>query len=261
MSILAWSDLHGRMDIFERGLSRIGPKDKVYFLGDAADRGPDGWKIMKRILEDKRFTYIKGNHEDLMLKVLGDWKGPSEAFHYTPDIDLWYWNGGEPTYTAFLDDHTICAEQKRDYLDQLEDLPFCAIYQNAKDQIVILSHSGYSDVDNGDEEKFIWDRNHLMFYDTWDGNDNEVVVHGHTPIELMIEEQQHNAEWLTEKHMHEGILGDHFVEPQPWDGKSAYWYGKNHKVNIDTGAVWNNRSVLLNLDTWEETHIFIPMVG
>ena len=255
MAVYAWADLHGRMDIFQVGLEYLNPEDKVYFLGDAADRGPDGWKIIKAIINDNRFTYLKGNHEDLLVKAIG--KITQEDYiegniTWDSDINLWFLNGGEPTYTAIFNDKSIPIQEIIDIINKLKTLPFCAVYHNVKEQNVILSHSGYDDIDYGDEEKFIWDRHHLMFYDTWDGEPNEIIIHGHTPIELMIKEQQYNAEWLTEKHMREGVAGDHLIEPQPWKGKSAYWYAKNHKCNIDTGAVWTNISVLLNLDTWEE---------
>lgn len=260
MAVLAWSDIHGRFDILMEGLRYIGPEDKVYFLGDAADRGPDGWECIKYILNDKRFTYIKGNHEDLLIKAIGNIKPDGftdDNWYWDRAMDLWFWNGGETTYNAIMSDDTISGEEKVKIIHTLKNLPFCAVYHNVKGQNVLLSHSGYDDFDNGDEEKFIWDRYHLMLYDTWHGENNEVIVHGHTPIELMIKEQQRNAEWLIENHTHEGTLGNHLIEPQPWEGKGAYWYAKNHKVNIDTGAVWNNNSVLLNLDTWEEIILII----
>lgn len=263
MAIYAWADLHGRLDIFEKGLEFLTPEDTVYFLGDAADRGPNGWTIIKRILNDSRFHYLKGNHEDLLVKAIGNIK-PEElsesVFYWDGDMDLWFYNGGGPTYNAIAMDESLTPGQKAYIIHQLKELPFAAEYINKKRQQVQLSHAGYDDFYRGNEEQFIWDRNHLMFYDSWNGGNNEIIVHGHTPIELMVKEQQRNAEWLTEKHMREGVLGDHFVEPQPWDGHSAYWYAKNHKVNIDTGAVWNNVSVLLNLDTWEETYIEVPPI-
>lgn len=268
MSVFAWADLHGRFDILMEGLQYINPEDTVYFLGDAADRGPDGWECIKYILNDERFIYIKGNHEDLLWKAIGDIKTEhfnANYFHYDQAMSLWFWNGGEVTYDAIMSDDTMCAKKKIETIHKLNKLPFCAMYYNTKGQHVLLSHAGCDNCDTAeqwDEEKFIWDRNHLMFYDSWYGENNEVIVHGHTPIELMIKEQRKNVEWLTTKHMHEGIAGDHLVEPQPWKGTGAYWYAKNHKVNIDTGAVWNNHSVLLNLDTWEEIVITItPQEG
>lgn len=254
MNVFAWADLHGRFDILMEGLQYINPEDKVYFLGDAADRGPSGWECIKYILSDERFTYIKGNHEDLLVKAIGNItinEFEDDYFHWDSAMNLWFWNGGGVTYDAILDDDTIPPEEKVKIIHSLKNLPFCAVYHNTKGQNVILSHSGY-DNENGDEEKYIWDRTHLMFYDSWNGESNEVIVHGHTPIELMIKEQLQNAEWLIEKHKREGVLGDSLTEPKPWKGSGAYWYAKNHKVNIDTGAVWTSNSVLLNLDTWEE---------
>ena len=257
MSVYAWADLHGRFDLLMEGLQYLNPEDKIYFLGDAADRGPSGWECIKYILNDERFTYIKGNHEDLMIKAIGNITPKSFnniVLHWDSNMDLWFWNGGEVTYDAIMDDETIDPEAKIEILHKIARLPFCVVYNNNKDQRVLLSHAGcdcFEAAESWDEEKFIWDRHHLMFYDTWYGKPDEVILHGHTPIELMIKEQHKNLIWLTYKHMQEGIIGDHFTEPQPWSGKGAYWYSKNHKVNIDTGAVWNNHSVLLNLDTWE----------
>ena len=255
MAVYAWADLHGRFDLLLEGLSHLGPEDKVYFLGDAADRGPSGWECIKYILADKRFTYIKGNHEDLLLKAIGSispTRLPISDTFYSRDLSLWYRNGGQVTHLAIITDDTFSNEEKVEMIQQLKTLPFLKIYHNEKGQHVILSHSGYDDVDYGDEEDFIWDRTHWAFYNTWDGKEDEVIVHGHTPIELMIEKQEENAAWAAYDSEISGCGFDKNKTPKPWDGKSAYWYAKNHKCNIDTGAVWNNTSVLLNLDTWDE---------
>jgi len=255
MSTYALADLHGRFDLLMECLQYINPEDKVYFLGDAADRGPDGWECIKYIINDNRFIYLKGNHEDLLYKAIGNITPESfnkDCFYWDNNMQLWFWNGGEITYDAILNDKTISIDEKIKIIKNLNNLPFLTIYHNIKNQHIFLSHSGYDDFTYGDEEKFIWDRTHCYFYDFWQGGSDEVIVHGHSPIELMIKEQQKNAQWLTDKHMREGTAGDHLIEPQPWKGKGAYWYAKNHKVNIDTGAVWNGHTVLLNLDTWEE---------
>ena len=264
MSVYASADWHGCYWVWDKIKNILKSDDTLYFLGDSHDRGSDGWKIIKELLIDPRVIYIKGNHEDLMIKAIGHYSPEhfgDDWFHWDTDMDLWFWNGGEATYNAFMDDETISPEEKIEILHKIAAFPFCAVYNNAKDQKVLLSHAGcdcFEAAETLDEEKFIWDRNHLIFYDTWYGDHDEVIVHGHTPIELMIEEQHKNIQWLTEKHMREDVVGDHFIEPQPWSGKGAYWYAKNHKVNIDTGAVWNNTSILLNLDTWEETIIDCP---
>lgn len=258
MATYAWADLHGRFDLLMEGIQHLKPEDKVYFLGDAADRGPDGWKCIKYILNDKRFTYIKGNHEQFLLNVFGNLtvdNFDADMFFWDHKLDLWFNNGGMPTYEAILNDTTISKEEIIATINKLKTLPFCIIYYNIKGQNVLLSHAGCDNFETAeiwDEEKFLWDRIHLMFYDSWYGNDNEIIVHGHTPIELMIKEQQHNIEFLIYKNQKEGVVGDSLTAPLPWKKQGAYWYAKNHKCNIDTGAVWNSNSVLLNLDTWEE---------
>ena len=168
MSVYALADLHGRLDIFNEGLKYLTPEDKIYFLGDAADRGPDGWAVMKAILKDKRFIYIKGNHEDLMIKAIDDFKFSDEKWHWDNALNLWYWNGGESTHNAFYEDGTISDEEKKNILNQIKNLPFCTLYTNKNDLHILLSHAGCNSVEEAeylDEEHFIWDRTHFMFYE------------------------------------------------------------------------------------------------
>ena len=64
--VYAVSDLHGMYGLWEKIKNYIDETDTIYFLGDAADRGPHGIKIMKELFTDKRVKYILGNHEDIM---------------------------------------------------------------------------------------------------------------------------------------------------------------------------------------------------
>ena len=61
-------DLHGDIKKWERVEEYLKkhPTAKVYILGDATDRGPDGLKILRRIMElnlEGRAEYIPGNHD------------------------------------------------------------------------------------------------------------------------------------------------------------------------------------------------------
>ena len=69
MSTWAFSDIHGNRKLFDAIKNFIKEDDTIYFLGDACDRGPDGWEIIKEILADERFIYLKGNHEDMLVKA------------------------------------------------------------------------------------------------------------------------------------------------------------------------------------------------
>lgn len=69
MATYACSDLHGQKDLLIQIQKFLQPDDVVFFLGDAADRGPYGWEMIKMIAQDKRFISIKGNHEDMLIKA------------------------------------------------------------------------------------------------------------------------------------------------------------------------------------------------
>ena len=62
MSIYAFADLHGNGLLWDKIKAFLKPEDRAYFLGDAIDRGPDGWRIMNEIIADERITYIKENN-------------------------------------------------------------------------------------------------------------------------------------------------------------------------------------------------------
>ena len=56
----ALSDLHGQWGLWQQIKQFLNQDDKLYFLGDAIDRGPKGYEIMKELLCDSRVTYIMG---------------------------------------------------------------------------------------------------------------------------------------------------------------------------------------------------------
>jgi serine/threonine protein phosphatase 1 len=83
----AIGDIHGRLDLLEQLLGRISEEESVrprvptylVFLGDLIDRGPDSAGVIER-LRTTDWGYVKpvfilGNHEEMMLRVLGDEPG------------------------------------------------------------------------------------------------------------------------------------------------------------------------------------------
>ena len=73
MATYACGDLHGFMEIYKKIKSMLKPEDKVIFLGDAGDRGPESWECIKAIYEDPQFIYLKGNHEDMLVRAAKDY--------------------------------------------------------------------------------------------------------------------------------------------------------------------------------------------
>ena len=58
MSMYACSDLHGMKELYLKIKDFLKPEDKVFFLGDAGDSGPQSWELIKLIFQDDPFTYI-----------------------------------------------------------------------------------------------------------------------------------------------------------------------------------------------------------
>ena len=247
MAIYCCSDLHGQSKLFNQILDYIKPEDTVYFLGDAMDRGPDGWEICKAILDDSRFIYLKGNHEDLLFKAIrtidtlpfAGLKDNNAYDFYNRHMTLWFYNGGEVTYEAMTKDDDVYK-----YFQRLKGLPIMMIYVNKHKDLIYLSHAGF-DPDQffrgeytPDEEDLLWDRKHFI-NDAWYGADNEFVIHGHTPNSYLVKDINHFKKWHDDNNFYEYKEG-------------SFWYANGHKCCIDCGAHFTNMTTLLNLDTFEE---------
>lgn len=234
MSVYACSDLHGRMDLYKQIKAFLKPEDKVYFLGDAGDRGPDSWALIKEIYKDDQFIYMKGNHEDMLCNAIKEY-----SIHGYPggDYHLLVSNGGGDTFDGWLAENESV---RNSWYQALKKLPTYLTYTNAKGMKIYLSHAGFTPYFYPDgvmappeEDDLIWSRDH--FVDRWYLEDNAIMVHGHTPVPYLMD----RICWSDEK-----------VEP------GAYWYSNNHKIDIDCGAVFTGHTVLLNLDTLDE-EVFI----
>ena len=173
MATYAFSDLHGRKDLWLKANKEVfGPNDTIYFLGDAPDRGPDGWEMFKSLLDDERVIYLMGNHEDMLYNAVK--KGKTTTL---------YWNGGKSTFEAFKLD---TEENQRKYINKLKNLPlYVHWYKDNKN--VILSHAGMTpDRPVFNREDWFWDREHL--HDEWFGASEDVyIIHGHTPVQNLVE--------------------------------------------------------------------------
>lgn len=232
MSTYACADLHGRLDLYKQIKAFLKPEDKVYYLGDAGDRGPEPWETIKVIYNDPQFIYLKGNHEDMLVKSFDDntW-GAMDA------IALCCYNGGTKTRQQIMEEPDF-----ENWVRRLKELPLREIYLNTLGQTVILTHAGYTPPIIPSDQELLWDRSH--FTDPWPHDmDDFIIVHGHTPIPYVIKSLVELAEWA----------GRDINYPE-WDG-GACWYGDFHKICIDCASAYYDCCVLLNLDIWEE-HIF-----
>jgi serine/threonine protein phosphatase 1 len=98
--LYAVGDIHGRLDKLERLLDAmpLRPDDRLVFLGDYVDRGPDSKGVVDRLLllsSQHECVFLMGNHESMFLDFLG-WKGPA---YFGSDVFLA--NGGAETLVSY----------------------------------------------------------------------------------------------------------------------------------------------------------------
>ena len=68
MSVYYFTDIHGQYNLFRQVMKFCGD-NKIIFGGDAIDRGKDGYRIMKELINNPNVVYLKGNHEDMFAQV------------------------------------------------------------------------------------------------------------------------------------------------------------------------------------------------
>jgi calcineurin-like phosphoesterase family protein len=232
MATYVCADLHGHYEIYEKIKAMLKPGDTVYCLGDCGDRGPRSWETIKAVLRDPQFIYLKGNHEDMLVKAGEDFLAGDEYWDYS-SYQQCRSNGGLMTMKDWENDRN-----REGWLIRLRKLPTVMAHKTDK-HIFILSHAGFTPcIENNElivpeEEELLWSREH--FWDKWDDKMDKsiIVVHGHTPNHYLSDELR--VKWE--------------------EGSGALWYANRHKVCIDCGGFFSNEWVVLNLDTLEEIRL------
>lgn len=189
-----FTDVHGDKELFNRAMEIIGDNHLIYG-GDACDRGPHGYEIMKTLLSRPNTIYLKGNHEDMFVKAANEIydavkigkmseyskdlvEQAPEILHYHhqwENIALSIYNGGLSTLTAWMDDgmpmNIPYAIDKRGVHFSYKKYDFC--HAGCQPEVFIRNEWTDEELYNA-----IWDRHHF----NWAWRPNRVLVHGHTPI-------------------------------------------------------------------------------
>lgn len=235
----ACSDLHGMWKLWEQIDAFCDETDTIFFLGDAADRGPDGLKLMKTLLIDRRVQYIKGNHEDMLINAF-----------YENDFWLVACNGGDQTIKDFK---RLSDDNQSWLIRRLEILPKEIEYTNPNGVHIVMNHAGYSPEQGtligSREDPYIWDRRQIVF--PWKGDDRTLIVHGHTPIPHLIQKLNEVAY----------ITNNFYDMPQKIEDVSIVNYCDGHKIDIDLGSFATGKSALLDLDTLEVQYFTTEVKG
>lgn len=258
--IFFFTDIHGMYDLYHAIIDYCREQDPealVIFGGDACDRGPDGYKIMKDLLNRPRIKYLKGNHEDMFVKAAQEINN-NFVFAKTdtreniktilhralfnddefPGIALAVYNGGLNTLVDWIIDGADMTFVKR--IDNLP-LTFCIgrhDFCHSASKHEIFDHVSEAEddwdltdttVENAEAMSLMWARSDFNL--GW--APGRIVYFGHTPIPYL---GDYIKDW------------DENAEPQPYK-----WVGTSNskltgeKVLMDTGACFTGIAYVLDV--------------
>ncbi len=180
-------DVHGCNRTLQALLQRLslGTGDRLIFLGDLIDRGPDSKGVVKTVWQLQQdgiqVVCLRGNHEQLLL----------DTYRNPHLLDLWSLNGGRQT----LDSFGISSIEQLDleYVNFFQAMP---LWYEVPGYIAVHAGLNFSAPNPLDDHRaLLWLRHWYEQIDyQWLGN--RIIIHGHTPASLAIIE--HQCEHLTQ---------------------------------------------------------------
>jgi serine/threonine protein phosphatase 1 len=158
--------------------------DRLYFLGDYIDRGPDAKGVIDFIMQLQKdgFTIrmLRGNHEDFLLKVYEDQKNHRNILGIPVAGKLkkeWFKYGGKETLASFgVSDAHLIPEK---YIDWIKNLDYFIELDS-----FLLVHAGFNfDIENPFDDRYamLWAKDFKIIPEKVNF---KKVVHGHVPVSL-----------------------------------------------------------------------------
>lgn len=256
--IFFFTDVHGCYDLYRAAMDYCNQQDDeatIIYGGDACDRGPDGYKIMKELLDNPKVIYLKGNHEDIFFHAamtikhdfnrevtpdnISDYLLNNELEFYNSPVNNHLYNGGYQTlYDWMVDgmpDEIINRINKLPLTFSYENLDFCHAGGDYKTFARVNTNEYEGEpVDKDDLMMLIWDRNYLGL--GW--APNRTCIFGHTPTPHLPAKYYGKDKSLTSVHpcAYYATLSD------KWAGR---------KIDMDTGAFNTHKLYVLNCLTME----------
>jgi len=193
LRIYAIGDIHGRLDLLEKLQVKI-EADAItaghlkiiqIFLGDYVDRGPDSKAVVDFMLRRPPAGWdrvcLKGNHETMVLKFLGD-----ENF-----LKKWSRSGGLETLHSYgagliekMQDGDANKIQKKfkKKISKAHRNFFTHLKPSAEFGDYFFAHAGVRpsvELNAQTEDDLLWIRKEFI---SSNKNFGKIVVHGHTPV-------------------------------------------------------------------------------
>jgi len=185
--LYAVGDIHGESEMLRELLAKLplASDDRVVFVGDYVDRGPDSKGVVDRLIAFSRehpCEFLLGNHESMFLDFLG-WKGPD---YFGGDAFLM--NGGDRTLASYDYFRHLISGQREFALPADHEKFFRSLKLYHREGDYLFLHAGIgrdllgeSDVDwalkRAHTEDLLWDR---ACADLPHGL-GVTIVYGHTP--------------------------------------------------------------------------------
>lgn len=169
-------DIHGYFSrlavLYDALMALIQKHDTIIFLGDYIDRGPQSYEVIDFLIQVSRVNafksvFLKGNHEDMLLKYL---RGEDPGGSYMM-------NGGDATIRSYTKRGSgfELPEQHLEFINGL------ALYYEGDDFIAV--HAGLNPnaacLEAQDEFDMLWIREDFYRANKrWE----KTVIFGHTPV-------------------------------------------------------------------------------
>jgi serine/threonine protein phosphatase 1 len=194
VAVWAIGDVHGRMDLLKPlvdailtdAAEMVAERKIVIFLGDYIDRGPDSRGVVQYLArlatnKDVDWRFLKGNHEEAMIRFLLNGSGGSQWCEYGGDATLHSYGLRAPdmrhkpeawAHLAADLSHRL-TDPERNFLKNLELSVTFGDY--------FFAHAGARPgvpLDQQTPEDVMWIRRTFLESDV---AFERVVVHGHTP--------------------------------------------------------------------------------
>jgi len=173
--IFAIGDIHGCANKLYALMEKIPidyANDKLVFIGDYIDRGPQSVEVVTYLVDLKRhhpdIIFLKGNHEDMLQNYLQG-----------TDRLTYLYNGGQHTLDSYLNQPNN-SESSPIPSDHLEFYNSLVLYHETEDYIFV--HAGLREsvpLEKQDPEDLLWIREDFIYSNSKFG---KWVIFGHSPF-------------------------------------------------------------------------------
>lgn len=178
-------DIHGCLDELASLLESLplAPADRLVFLGDYVDRGPDSHGVISYLIDRERsrseeMIFLKGNHEDMFLSYMGFPGKYGDMFLYNGGGATLASYGAAPHNEGAADILLVIPPEHIKFLKSLRPYYITDQY--------LCVHAGINPAkpfEEQDEEELLWIRDEFIM------NRHDLpytVLFGHTPQEEVL---------------------------------------------------------------------------